>query len=325
MLSWIHIQRDSPFTLANIPFGIITSQAHTTPRPAVAIGDQVLDLKLFAEGAGFSGLPAIQSHLGVFDQPVLNAFAALGRPVHRLVREYLQDVLASDTRFPGVLRDNMPLQERALVPLQQVTMHLPMKIGNYTDFFAGKHHAYNCGVIFRGANNALQPNYTHMPVAYHGRASSVVVSGTPIRRPSGQVLEDPIAAEKTPVFSPSRRLDIELELGAFLCKASPLGEPIPADQAHEHLFGFVLLNDWSARDLQAWEAVPLGPFLSKNFGTSISPWIVLADAVEPFRCAGLENNTSLLPYLREKGRETAYNIDLEVELTSRLMSPASRK
>lgn len=323
IMSWVHIPQDSPFSIANIPFGIISSKSRTIPRPAVAIGDCALDLKEFAEHGGFKPLDMIEHHLGAFSETSLNAFAALGRAHHKLIRRYLQDVLATETMHPWILRDNESLREQALVPLSEVRSHLPMEIGDYTDFFAGKHHAYNCGIIFRGPSNALQPNYCHMPVAYHGRASSVVVSGTPIRRPSGQILENPAAEVKVPIFSPSRRLDMELELGAFICKDSSLGEPISVDQAHEHLFGFVLLNDWSARDLQAWEAVPLGPFLSKNFGTTISPWVVLADALEPFRCAGLANDTTVLDYLNEASRENMFDIALEVELTSKQLAPIS--
>ena len=317
-MSFIHVPPGSPFSIANIPFGVFSSATRPTPRPAIAIGDQGLDLQVFAEKGGFSYLRAIDPNLRVFYEPTLNAFAALGRQVHQEVRGYLQRVLSADTDIPSVLKENKDLREQALVPLAEIKLHLPLKIGNYTDFYAGKHHAYNCGVIFRGPNNALQPNYTHMPVAYHGRATSVVVSGTPIRRPIGQILEDLTAKVKVPIMSPSRRLDIELELGAFICKPSQLGQPIHVDKAHEHLFGFVLLNDWSARDLQAWESVPLGPFLSKNFGSSISPWVVLADTLEPFRCPGVENSTKSLPYLRENKKENVYDIRLEVELRSKL-------
>jgi fumarylacetoacetase len=170
--------------------------------------------------------------------------------------------------------------------------------------------------MFRGAANALQPNYTHLPVGYHGRASSVVVSGTPIRRPNGQILADPSAEPKVPVLGPSRRLDIELELGCFLCTGNRMGEPIPIGEAASHIFGFVLMNDWSARDIQTWEYVPLGPFNAKNFGTSISPWIVLADALEPFRAPKLKNETPVLDYLKEEREDTVYDIQLEVDLTT---------
>jgi len=213
------------------------------------------------------------------------------------------------------LKTNNSLQEKALLKRDQVTLHVPMQIGDYTDFYAGKNHAFNVGCLFRGPDNALQPNYTHLPVGYHGRASSIVVSGTPITRPNGQILENPAATPKVPIFSPCKRLDIELELGAFLCKGNAMGKNVPISEAAEHIFGFVLLNDWSARDIQAWEYVPLGPFLSKNFGSTISPWVVLTDALEPFRTTGLENDTGLLPYLQEKEVKNVYDIRLQVDIT----------
>lgn len=314
--SWLNIPRTSHFSLANIPFGIISTASSETPRPAVAIGEHALDLAVFSSNNGFSALPSIKPHLSVFTQPTLNAFAALGRPVHREVRQYLQSVFASDTPHPQILKSNKNLQQQALFALKDVHTHLPLHIGDYTDFYAGRNHAYNVGVLFRGPNDALQPNYAHLPVGYHGRASSVVVSGTPIRRPWGQVLKNPTEDPKVPTFTPCRRLDIELELGAFVCRANKMGEPIPIAEAEESLFGIVLMNDWSARDIQAWEYVPLGPFNAKNFGTTISAWVVLADALQPFMVKGLDNETELQPYLREKRKENVYNINLEVDLTS---------
>ncbi|MCJ1394147.1 hypothetical protein MMC18_007025 [Xylographa bjoerkii] len=314
--SWISIPDDSHFSLANIPFGIISTVVRTNPRPAVAIGEYALDLEVFAARGLFSELSSIDRDLAVFFQPTLNAFAALGRSVHREVRKYLQNVFAEDTDYPHILKSNPSSRIATLIPLTEVTNHLPLQIGDYTDFYAGRNHAYNVGVLFRGPDHALQPNYNHLPVGYHGRASSVVVSGTPIRRPCGQILLDPVAEPKVPVFHPSKRLDIELELGAFVCKSNDIGDPIPVDQAEEHLFGFVLMNDWSARDIQAWEYVPLGPFNAKNFGTSISPWIVLADALKPFKCEGLENKTELLRYLQEGKVDNVYDIHLEVDLTA---------
>lgn len=238
--------------------------------------------------------------------------------MHRQVREYIQSVFRADTPFPQILKDNSTLQKEALLPLSEVTNHLPMHIGDYTDFYAGLNHAYNVGVLFRGPENALQPNYKHLPVGYHGRASSVVTSGTPIRRPNGQILANPAANPKVPTFSPCKRLDIELELAAFVSKSNELGKPVSIDEAEDHIFGVVLMNDWSARDIQAWEYVPLGPFNAKNFATTITPWVVLLDALEPFRTAGLEpgNRESLLPYLREKRELNAYDIPLEVEITN---------
>ncbi|KAL4785248.1 hypothetical protein BJX76DRAFT_325065 [Aspergillus varians] len=318
MASWLQIPKNSPFSLANIPFGIISSSRISSRAPAVAIGDHVLNLSVFASSGGFSQLPVIQSHLNVFNQPTLNAFAALGRAVHRQVREYIQKVFSIDTPFPQVLKESAALQQEALLPLSEVTNHLPMQIGDYTDFYAGLNHAYNIGVLFRGPDNALQPNYTHLPVAYHGRASSVVTSGTPLHRPNGQILANPAANPKVPTFSPCKKLDIELEMAFFVSTPNDLGQPVHIDNAEDHIFGVVLMNDWSARDIQAWEYVPLGPFNAKNFGTTITPWVVLIDALEPFRSSGLEpgNRESLLPYLREKRSENAYDIPLEVEVTN---------
>jgi fumarylacetoacetase len=317
MRSWFSIPRGSHFSLANIPFGIISTASSTTPRVAVAIGDYALDLEVFAANNGFSALSTIQPHQAVFSQPSLNAFAALGRPIHSVVRKYIQSVFTAETPYPDVLKSNLTLQKQALVPLKDVKTHLPFKIGDYTDFFAGRTHAYNCGVIFRGPSNALNPNYNHLPVGYHGRASSVVPSGTPIRRPNGQILLDPTAEKKVPTFSPCRKLDIELELGAFVCGSNEQGTPIPIDKAEDNLFGVVLMNDWSARDIQAWEYVPLGPFNAKNFGTTISTWVVLADALEPFKTKGLENESEILPYLKEKNEKTVYDINLEVDVKSK--------
>lgn len=316
MASWLTIPPKSHFSLANIPFGIIAANGSTTKVPAIAIGEYALDLSAFAREQGFSQLPAIQPHLNVFNQTTLNDFAALGRPIHRQVREYLQAVFRADTPYAALLKDNESLRSSALIPLSNVTNHLPMQIGDYTDFYAGLNHAYNVGVLFRGPDNALQPNYTHLPVGYHGRASSVVPSGTPIVRPSGQILANPTATPKVPLFSPCKKLDIELELAAFVSTSNKLGQPVSVDEAEDHIFGLVLMNDWSARDIQAWEYVPLGPFNAKNFATTITPWVVLIDALEPFRAEGLEpgNRDSLLPYLREKRADNNYNIKLEVDL-----------
>lgn len=316
LASWFYIPPRSHFSLANIPFGIISDAKSSKRRPAVAIGDHALDLDILSSSNGFSELPGIQPHLSVFSKPVLNDFAALGRRLHEEVRKYIQQLFSQQTPHPHLLKDNLNLQERCLLPLQQVQCHLPMHIGDYTDFYAGRNHAYNVGALFRGPDNALQPNYNHLPVGYHGRASSVVVSGTPIRRPSGQILQDPSATLKRPVLAACKKLDIELEIGAFICKSNQLGDPVSIEHADDNIFGIVLMNDWSARDIQAWEYVPLGPFTAKSFGTSISPWVVLVDALEPFLVQGLENDMELLPYLQEKRKENVYDIDLEVDLTS---------
>jgi fumarylacetoacetase len=200
-----------------------------------------------------------------------------------------------------------------LVLRDEARNHLPMEVGDYTDFYAGYHHAYHVGVMFRGPSQALQPNYTHLPVGYHGRASSVVVSGTAIRRPRGQIRP---GASNPPVVSPSRELDIELELGCLISIPNTMGESVPIANAEEHIFGYVLLNDWSARDIQGWEYVPLGPFNGKNFATTISPWVVLADALDPYRTKGLHNSTPLQWYLEERDEANVFDIKLEVSLTS---------
>lgn len=319
--SWLSIPRGSHFSLSNIPFGIVSSNHNPKPRPAIAIGDYAFCLQPFAQSGGFSKLKDIETLHHAFEQPTLNEFASLGRPVTGMVRKYLQRVFASDTEFPEVLKDQPDLQKLCLHPLRDIAAHLPFSIGDYTDFYAGLHHAYNVGVLFRGPQNALQPNYKHLPVGYHGRASSIVPSGTLITRPSGQILQDPSAEIKTPILAPSRRLDIELELGAFVAAPNPLGESVPIHQAADHIFGYVLLNDWSARDIQAWEYVPLGPFNGKNFATSISTWVVHVDAMQPFLVRGLPNDTQLLDYLKEKSEETHLDVKLEVDITSESMGP----
>ncbi|KAH0600851.1 hypothetical protein MHUMG1_01850 [Metarhizium humberi] len=315
-MSWLTISPDSHFSIANIPFGIISTSSDATKRPAVAIGDYALDLKAFASGGGFSASSEIQKHQDVFAAESLNDFAALGRSFHRSAREYLQSIFSADTKHPQILKDNEQLKKTALLKRADVQNHLPLNIGDYTDFYAGKNHAYNVGVLFRGPDNALQPNYTHLPVAYHGRASSVVVSGTPLHRPWGQILKDPKAEPKIPTLSPCQRLDLELEMGMFICRENKLGSPIPVDEAENYIFGYVLMNDWSARDIQAWEYIPLGPFTAKNMGTAISAWVVLADALNNSRTAGIPNDNTLLPYLQEKKKDNCLNIHLEVDVTT---------
>ncbi|EEA24032.1 hypothetical protein TMatcc_007108 [Talaromyces marneffei ATCC 18224] len=247
----------------------------------------------------------------------LNAFAATGRSFHHEVRAYLQKAFTKGSPYSNLLEGNKELQAKALIPLKDITNHLPLAIGDYTDLFAGKNHPFNVGTLFRGPQNALLPNYTHLPIAYHGCASSVVVSGTPLRRPWGQILLDPSAEPKVPTFTPTRRLDIELELGMFVSTGNELGEQIDVNKAEEHIFGYVLMNDWSARDVQTWEYVPLSPFNAKNFGTTISPWVVvLADALAPFKTTGLKNETPLQRYLQENEQNNALDVNLEVDLTT---------
>ncbi|KAI2628480.1 Fumarylacetoacetase [Hypoxylon sp. NC1633] len=314
--TWVpDVSPDTPFSLANIPFGIVTSSADPAPHAAIAIGQCVLDLKILSSHPTFTDVfPALKDQVDVFSNPTLNEFAALGRGVHREVRKAIQDLLSTETSRPEFLKDNAAFRERVLLPQRSVKMHLPMSIGDYTDFYAGFHHAYAVGAMFRGPQKALQPNYTHLPVGYHGRSSSIVVSGTPITRPYGQIIIDPMAEPKQPTTAPSRRLDIELELGCFIATPNSMGSSIKVADAEDHIFGYVLVNDWSARDIQTWEYVPLGPFNGKNFATSISPWVVLADALEPFRTRGIDNWTPLQEYLNEGKEESVFDIELQIEL-----------
>ena len=309
--SWLPVSPKSPFSLANIPFGIITTPSSEAPHNAIAIGDYALDLASFASCNGFFALPSIHPHLSIFSHSNLNAYAALPIHLRRSVRQYLQEVLADKTPTPQALKQNTELQKQCLFPLSSIRNHLHMQIGDYTDFYAGANHARTCAALF---NISQHPNYDHLPIAYHSRASSVVISGTPIRRPWGQILENPAAEPKVPSFAPCRLLDYELELGAFVSKENQMGQPVGMSVAEESIFGLVLMNDWSARDVQMWEYVPLGPFNSKNLGTSISPWIVTVEALEPFLVEGLRNYSQVQRYLvgKEKG---VYDMTLEVDIT----------
>ena len=303
LLSFIPVAPGSDFPIQNLPWGVFHRRDAPHPRVGVAIGAFVLDLAVLEEKGFFSAiLPRVT---GIFDQAPLNKFMAMGPDTWRTVRAEVSRLLRHDT--PD-LRDNAELRARCLLPAREVTMLLPVEIGDYTDFYSSKEHAVNVGTMFRGPENALMPNWLHLPVGYHGRASSVVLSGTPVRRPMGQTRPD---ENQPPVFGPSRLVDFELEMGYFIGPGNELGSPITIDRAHEHIFGMVLVNDWSARDIQKWEYVPLGPFLAKNFATTISPWVVSLDALEPFRCSGPAQEPEPLPYLRSSG-DRAYDIALEV-------------
>jgi fumarylacetoacetase len=303
MKSWIESANgpETHFPLLNLPYGVF-SLAGETPRCGVAIGDFVADLAAL-EDAGL-----IAAGTPVFDAPALNGFMALGGPAWESVRARLTALFAADG--DAALRDDDALRARVLAPLSRVNMHLPFKIAGYTDFYSGKHHASNVGIMFRGSENALPPNWLSIPIAYNGRASTVVVSGTEIRRPLGQIKP---AGQDLPVFSPSRRLDIELEMGAVVGLPTEMGSPITVAEAAEKIFGYVLLNDWSARDIQAWEYQPLGPFQAKVFGTSISPWVVTKAALAPFAVWTPERERPLLPYLAEPG-PMLFDIHLEVHM-----------
>uniref|UniRef100_A0A8C8ME61 Fumarylacetoacetase n=1 Tax=Oncorhynchus tshawytscha TaxID=74940 RepID=A0A8C8ME61_ONCTS len=283
-MSFVKIDEKSDFSYHNLPYGVFSTPENPRHRIGVAIGDQILDLSVIK--SLFRG-PVLSNHQDVFDQPTLNAFMGLGYEAWREARRSLQQLLSANET---TLRDDVSLRSRAFFHKSSAIMHLPAEIGDYTDFYSSRDHATNVGIMFRGKENALMPNWLRLPVGYHGRASSIVVSGTPIRRPSGQMRPD---QSKPPVFGQSKQLDIELEMAFFVGGGNRLGEPIPIQRAHQHIFGMVLMNDWSARDIQAWEYVPLGPFLGKNFGTTISPWVVPMEALLPFADIDL---VVLLPY-----------------------------
>lgn len=318
--TWVPgVDPDSDFSLANIPFGIFSTPRDASPHAVTAIGSHVVDLKLLSQQPDFASVfTSLADHQHVFSQPSLNAFAALPRAVRQDTRATIQDLLSENTKHPAFLRDNPSLCADALVPWASVRPHLPMQIGDYTDFYAGYHHAFGVGSMWRGPANALQPNYLHLPVGYHGRASSIVVSGTPITRPSGQILLNPAQEPKQPIVAPSRKLDIELELGCLLAHGNDMGSRISVHDAEDHIFGYVLVNDWSARDIQNWEYVPLGPFNGKNFATTISPWVVVPEALEPFKSNSieLEARPEVQAYLREKSAENVYDVHCEIDLTS---------
>jgi fumarylacetoacetase len=302
--SFVTVSEDSHFPIQNLPYGVFKRPGEDR-RVGVAIGDLVLDLGAL-EGRGFFDAAGLGPP-PVFRRASLNRFMSLGRVAWQQVRAIVTRLLSADEPR---LRDDAELRRAVLPPQADVEMCLPAEIGDYTDFYSSREHATNVGTMFRGKENALPPNYLWMPIAYHGRASSVVLSGTDLHRPCGQTRREDAGA---PDFGPSRRVDFELEMGFLVGPGNELGQPIRVDAAAEHIFGLVLVNDWSARDIQRWEYVPLGPFLAKNFGTSISPWVVTLDALEPFRCAGPGQDPPPLPYLRTEGPQ-AFDIDLEVKL-----------
>ena len=291
------------FPIQNLPFGIFSDGRHARPRAGVALGDAIVDLAALRS----AGHLALDAQEDVFARASLNAFIGLGREAWRSVRIQLSQLFDAGC---STVRDDAALRERVLVPMQGATMHLPVEIPGYTDFYSSKEHATNVGSMFRDPKNALLPNWSEMPIGYNGRASSVVVSGTPVRRPMGQLK---LPDQERPIYGACRKLDIELETGFIVGRGNALGEPIACGEAEDHIFGMVLLNDWSARDIQQWEYVPLGPFNAKSFATTISPWVVTLDALEPFRVAQPEQTPEPLPYLRHAGSH-AFDIALEVLL-----------
>lgn len=292
----INIPAHSDFSIHNLPFGIFSTKG-SAPRVGVAIGEHVLDLKAVVD-LGFLNISP-----EVVAQPSLNAFIALGKQTTKTVRQVLQQWLQQE--------DSLLYAHPNLFHLQkEVKMHLPVEVGDYTDFYSSIEHATNVGSMFRDPNNALLPNWKHLPIGYHGRASSIILSGTDIYRPKGQLLPEGAAQ---PVFQPTAKLDFELEMAFIVGKENPLGTTISTAQAEEYIFGMVLFNDWSARDLQKWEYVPLGPFLAKSFASSISPWVVPLEALEPFRVNGPKQVPAVLPYLQFEGKKN-YAIELTVDL-----------
>ncbi len=296
--SWLSIDENSDFSIYNIPFGIY-SDAAVKNHACSAIGDYIIDL-FELESADVFDL-----NRAVFDQPYLNDFISLGKSVTGKVRTKLIELLTDEN---SILKTDKALFSRVFKKQKDVKMLMPVKVGDYTDFYSSIDHATNVGTMFRDPNNALLPNWKHLPVGYHGRASSICVSGHSFHRPKGQTKP---ADSDTPVFGPSKLLDIELETAFVIGRSTHMGDSVSTAEADDYIFGMVLFNDWSARDIQTWEYVPLGPFLAKNFASTISPWIVTLEALEPFRVKGYTQDPPLLPYLQYSGNK---NVDINLEV-----------
>ncbi len=299
--TWVEIPENSDFPIQNLPFGVFKQDGYK--RAGVAIGDKVLDLAALQSHGFLDGLGLPEK---IFEQDTLNNFLSLGRKMGGTVRNRLSELLQEGNEE---LKSHFSVGS-LLLPMDQVKMCLPVQIGDYTDFYSSEQHAFNVGSMFRDPDNALLPNWKHIPVGYHGRASSIIESGVPIHRPKGQQRPND---DEPPVFGPCKLLDFELEMAFITCGENELGESISTDNAEDHIFGMVLFNDWSARDIQKWEYVPLGPFLAKNFASSISPWIVTLDALEPFRIPGPKQDPEVLPYLKYDGNKH-FDINLEVAI-----------
>lgn len=297
----IDIPKNSDFSIHNIPFGIISHPSLDQKHIATAIGDYVIPLKILDNLAFFHDIEGLQSNS--LQSDTLNDFIAQGKKVTSAIRQRLIEIFSAEDYMAA-----KELKKYFLIPISEVTMHLPVKIGDYTDFYSSREHATNVGIMFRDPANALLPNWLHLPVGYHGRASSIVVSDTPIRRPKGQTLPPDATI---PIFGESHRLDFELEMAFVIGKSSHMGDEITIEKAEDYIFGMTIFNDWSARDIQQWEYVPLGPFLGKNFASTMSPWIVTMEALEPFRCAGPIQEPQVLPYL---ACNKAYNYDIQLEV-----------
>ena len=301
--SWLHVDKNSDFPIQNIPFGVFLTRDDIITI-GTRIGDTAIDLGALHQLGYFDGIPLTDD---IFLQDTLNDFIADGRKTWRAVRNRIAHIFDADN---DTLKNNKSHKEIVLFRLDEIEMQLPVQIGDYTDFYSSKEHATNVANILGNTNNDLLANWLHIPVAYHGRSSSIVPSGINIHRPQGQTL--PFGATE-PVFGPSKSVDFELEMAFITTVANDLGEPIPVNEAEEYIFGLVLFNDWSARDIQKWEYIPLGPFLAKNFASSMSPWIVTLDALEPYRVESPKPIKPQLPYLQYKGKKS-YDINLEVAI-----------
>ena len=301
LLSWIEVPANCDFPIQNIPFGIFKT-TQKPPRMGTIIGNTVIDLQTMAEMGYFNDLDLIKT---VFSQKYINDFMSLGKAKTLAVRDKLAELFSSEN---PTLRDDSSAKSKILHHKDEVSLLLPVQVGDYTDFYSSREHATNVGIMFRDPQNALLPNWLHLPVGYHGRASSIVVSGTSIIRPKGQMRPN---QEQPPVYGPSKQLDFELEVAFVVGKSNSMGSSVSTVEAEDYIFGLALFNDWSARDIQSWEYVPLGPFLGKNFGSTISPWIVTLEALNLLRVQGPVQEPKVLPYLEYQG-EKSYDIQLEV-------------
>ena len=300
--SWLHVEKDSDFPIQNIPFGVFLTRDDIITI-GTRIGDFAIDLGALHQLRYFRDIPLTDD---MFLQDSLNDFIADGRITWRLVRNRIAEIFDTTN---SELQDNAEHKDRIIFKMDEVEMQLPVDIGDYTDFYASKEHATNVGSLFRDPKNALMPNWLHIPIGYHGRSSSIVPSGTPIRRPIGQ--SRPLEGSDTPGFGPSKLLDFELEMAFITTDANDLGDSVPINEAEDYIFGLVLFNDWSARDIQAWEYQPLGPFLGKSFASTISAWIVTLDALEAFRVDNPKQDPKPLPYLQHDGKHS-FDINLQV-------------
>jgi fumarylacetoacetase len=299
--SWVKVDSDSHFPIQNLPFGVFKTN-DTKPRVGVAIGNQVLDLAVLYES---NLLKSLDLKSNIFDSDSLNPLIGLGKVTANKIRNTIFDLLKEENTS---LRDNAELVKKSFHNQAAVQMMMPVKVGDYTDFYSSIEHATNVGIMFRDPANALLPNWKHLPVGYHGRASSIVVSGTPVIRPKGQTKADD---QPLPSFGPTKQLDFELEMAFITYPGKPMGHSISTAEAIDYIFGMVLFNDWSARDIQKWEYIPLGPFLAKNFASSISAWVVMMEALEPFQLDGPMQEPEVLPYLKYNGK---FNFDIKLEV-----------